>query len=698
MIEKSLQDCYLICINMPTPDELALQRPEGEGPKKPPAEKPPDETDVALDQGNWNVIDGQLLQERRGGVVEVQEFSQRVATEPELGALATDEAALTDREIGAAQDRAKTSIESVKQEVSAAPAAEAPPVVQIEKVASAPAVAEAPPVQPAAEAKPAEQAPIAKAQEAAPAAESPAAPEARAESPREKEIKARMEAIHKEMMVLSARLRENPPADEAKKIRESRNQLFRESGQLRGELDSLEKKRQGAEAAQAEMAEVDKGWSEIHAAAMAGTEAAPSGEPVELTPIVAVGESPEAAEKGKQEKMKGIRSDIGVIAREIRASKGELSDEARTKLKDMSGALFDLETIGTPPAGLDELRKLHQELSQALFHAEKPQDRLKALAVLFQENPDLESAPAAGEETAEEAAEGEGLPEPEKRGVPESVPAPDADSFESLMDIDVQAFEIGEGDFAEFFKKDNGARYALAIAGVDQAIGARKAKIESLKQAKPDKPADAALLNETIAALEEANRLAELRKKQWETQKLLSAALDALPLHDAAISETQLELDEVNGMLENNPNDPQLIKQRVSLLLRLEQQGNESTRAYATVDKMRQDIEGLSREIAEGKQNAKARKETAAKNAKIQSDLAIYPERVTGTTMVTPEEALERAGESVERGLVSGVSTVVGIIHAEGGPGAALVNKASEVAKSVVDFVLKPPATKAPKK
>jgi len=679
---------------MPTPDELALQLPEGAERRKSPEAKKPDETDIALEQGNWNVIDARLLQERQGGVVEIQDFAQRVGDEPELGSLAADEAALTDRELADAQERTKTKIEEVK--------AEAGPV---QAEAPAPA-AEAAPAEAPAESKPAERPaetkatsePAEKAAAATPEAAELAEAEAQLaeihaeamvgkENPREAEIKKRMEEIHQEMLGWSSQLRGNPSPEAAKNIKEKRNALFRESGQLRAELDSLEKKRKADEAAKAEAEEVDRGWSELHAAAMAEPAPDAAGESVKPMPVGEAGEG-QGEREADAEKMKGVREAIGSVAWEVKQAGGDVSAETKDKLRRLSNDLFDLETSANPPPGVENVREQLQHLTQSLFHTEDPAERLKALDAFFAENPGLDVERAGAEEEAADEEEASGA---EKKGVPEQVEQPTPDSFESLADVSIQAFEIGEGDFKEFFDDNGGARHARAVGEVDAASALRSKKIEELRQAQPSTPAEAAVVNEAIAALEEANKLAELRKKQWEQQKLLNQAMKAERLLSEDISETQAELEEVNGMLENNPNDVNLIKHKAALEQRMDSQGREFANSVAWQDKQRDLIKQLGLEIATRQKNLKARMEGAAKNAKAQADLAllaesskVYDERITGTTLGTPEEA-------VEKGIVGAVKTVVDLVHAEK-PGENLVEKVSGGVKSVVDFVLKPPS------
>jgi len=463
------------------------------------------------------------------------------------------------------------------------------------------------------------------------------------ESSREAEIKKRMEEIHQEMTGLSARLRENPPADEAKKIKEKRNALFRESAELRRELDSLQKQTQAAEAAPATTAET-----------------------IEPMPINEVGPTPEKREAAN-EKLKGIREGIGSIAREVRAANGEVSDEVKNKLRDLSNSLFDLETSGVAPVGLENVREQLQHLTQSLFYDDDPAERLKSLKVFFAENPDFDQEQPAAAEAGEEEYEYV----VKRLGIPERPTLPEAGNFDALMNIEVSAFAIAEGDFEDFFDKENGSRYKAALEDVDAGIRLREALILELSKSQPKTNAERQLVAEKINNLKEANRLVSLRKQQWEMQRELHDSQKVDKLRYTEIAETQAELDEISRMLEENPNDGNLIKAVASLEMQLEHQSQEYQHFLAWMAKQAEKIEVLGAEIAAGIKTLHSAKEKTAQTAKqvaLEKENASAAEYgVQGHGQVLAEAKLEAGvksvSEAVGEGISKGVSGLVDILH-----------------------------------
>jgi hypothetical protein len=642
---------------MATNDELALQLQEVEAPKgppaeKPPAEKPPDATDIALEQGNWNVIDNRLLEARQGGVVEVQNFAQQVANEPELGALAADEAALTDREIAAVQERTKVAIDQVKMEPGQTPAAEL----------NAPAAPAGPAEQPAVALPSAESAPLQKPAEAEPAPatmEPTAKPEstelaevmaqadalhaeamAGSESPRETEVKKRMEEIHQEMLGLSAQLRGGVPEELSKRIRERRNALMRESAGLRNELDNLEKQRTQAESAKREEAEVDKGWEEIHAAAVA--------EP-------AAPETGASKVEQRSEAVRSLRADLGGLAKQLRQNGGYFTDGMVAEFGAIKSNVEAMAKVAKTP-DIDNLLENIAHFGLLLDPASSPDagDRLKGLNQFFSENPDLD---APGAEAAEDAsAEAE---TPAKKGIPERAELPPEGDFEALIAIEGAAFAVAAEDFGDFFDKENGARYSAALEDLEAGNDLRQNLVDELSKTIPKTEADKELIGERIKWLKEATRLADMRMRQWEMQKLLHESIKTNGQHDAEIAETQLELDEVSRMLEANPNDNNLIKRQAALEMQLDNQSREYQTKLAWQDKQSQDIQTLGAEIAKGIKLLKgAKQEVARASAKAVAE---------GESQKVGEYGVKGHGQelvetTIEKSISKGVSGVVDIM------------------------------------
>lgn len=628
---------------MATNDELPLQLQEVEAPKgppgeKPPAEKPPDATDIALEQGNWNVIDNQMLEARQGGVVEVQDFARSVANEPELGALATDEAALTDREIATVQERAKASIDEVKQEAGQISAAEVQvPVAQVgpaEIPAVAPTVVEPAPLQAPAEAKPASTV-----VEAAAKPESTELKEAMAqvdelqaeamaspESPREAEIKNRMNEIHQEMLGLSAQLRGGVPEDQAKKIRERRNALMRESAGLRNELDGLEKAR-----TQAEPAKLETVTAEIPTVPEAGS----------------------SKVEQRAEAVKSLRADLGGLAQQLRKNEGYFTDEMVAEFGAIKANVEGMAKVAKTP-DVENLLENIAHFGLLLDAATSPDasDRLKGLDQFFSENPDLDIAEGKVVEVAPEAEA------PAKKGIPERMALPEAGNFDALIDIEGAAFAIDSADFGDFFDKENGARYMEAQDDVEQGSVLRQNLIDELSKASPQTEAEKVSIGEQIRALKEANRLVDMRLRQWEMQKLLHESIKTNGQHDADIAETQMELDEISRMLEANPNENHFIKRKAALELQLDNQSREYQNKLAWQDTQSQEIQSLGIDIAEGIKRLKNAKEEAAKavaKAKAGEVEKVGDYGVKGHG----QELIE---DSIEKNISKGVSGVVDIM------------------------------------
>jgi hypothetical protein len=622
---------------MATNDELSLQLQEVEAPKgppgeKPPAEKPPDATDIALEQGNWNVIDNQMLEARQGGVVEVQSFANSVANEPELGTLATDEAALTDREIATVQERAKASIDEVKQEAGQiSPAEVQASVAQVgssEIAAVAPTVVEPAPLQAPAEAKPASTVMDSTELEEAMAQVDELQTEAVAspESPREAEIKNRMNEIHQEMLGLSAQLRGGVPEEQAKKIREKRNALMRESASLRNELDRLEKAR-----AQAEPAKLETVTAE--------------------TPTV-----PEAgANKVEQraEAVKSLRADLGGLAQQLRKNEGYFTDEMVAEFGAIKANVEGMAKVAKTP-DVENLLENIAHFGLLLDAATSPDasDRLKGLDQFFSENPDLDVAEEKASEVAPEAEA------PANKGIPERMALPEAGNFDALIAIEGAAFAIDPADFGDFFDKENGARYAEAQEDVEQGNVLRQSLIDELSKASPQTEAEKVSIGEQIRALKEANRLVDMRLRQWEMQKLLHESIKTNGQHDADIAETQMELDEISRMLEANPNENNFIKRKAALELQLDNQSREYQNKLAWQDTQSQEIQSLGIDIAEGIKRLKGAKEEAAKA--VAKAKAGEVEKVGDYGVKGHGQELIEA--SIEKNISKGVSGVVDIM------------------------------------
>ncbi|MBI5654447.1 hypothetical protein HZC53_02220 [Candidatus Uhrbacteria bacterium] len=650
---------------MASQDQELQPRPEAEQPKKPPAEKPPGELDVAIEAGNWNVVDEKLLEEKKGAVVEVRTFAESVANDPELGTLSHDQDALVDRETSDAHERATTEIKTIRQaagEVApAAPASPpekppesavvaeavpaAPPAPPSEKLPQVPDLVVSPPqptaevaqpvVEPAAPALPHVPNLITPEAEAAQAAEQKAL-EAEAEAQlsgihaeampnaAEEKAQARMKEILQEMDGLRLKIKENPPDKQA--LLQRRQALALEGRNVQEEIKKLaaEKAKQ-EQAAQAPV---------------------PSSEVIQPQRVIEAGFTAEE----QAEAVRSSRNELGALARELRDGEGYMTDEMVEKFKQLRNRVDDLQTRGADMQGVQEMMHHFGMLLNAEASPDAP-DRLKGLNEFFNENPDLasEAAPETDEERfarmakEADAAYKAGQEEQKKkeeieRRQQEAPKMPKLEDIKGLVDVLSTAPEIGEADFKSFFEDYNGAEYGMALKNLDAVMGQRDAKIKELLALKPEGEERKKKIQEQIACLQLANRISAMRKEQWAKQDGLFKAQKALELDGTAILETQQEISEVASMLEANPNDENLQKRKAQLEQQLEFQEREQSGRLAAIETQKKEIESLGSEIARGIKALEGLKQDIDKPA---AEDPIWA-RPTTTELPSPEEMLEK--------------------------------------------------------
>ncbi len=805
---------------MATSDELNLQaEAQVEAKKKAPAEKPPAETDIAIEQGNFNVIDERMLAARNGGVVEVKEFGQTVDPKQELGSLAQDESVLTDREIGDRLEQARTEIKQVQIEATPQvaetpkPADTIPPEIaanpellkmyelmqqakddqerikqqmeadhkqqreklEAEKAAAAEQVKAEKPAEtaaPAAEAasqaaeapKPAEavaasaeavpqaaEAPspavaevnteilvagLAVAEsaaqpvaEAAPqAAEAPASAEQPAAAPEAKEADAQeqLKAIHEAIRNSLPALREAAAKGDLDAVKRGYRRLIRDyhedkfaQSALRPAMSELNKRINAIDGAlkatvadEAQRAKlINKALDGLEqflavpavqeaAKPTAAAEATPAAGPaldagpapaeaprMEEVPVAgALPESSAAVETESKENLaetiRECRGQTGSIARELWKNEGYLTDSMPDDFKKLKEQLEKLPKDGL---GVENLKEVIDHLGMILDPVASPDaaQKMKALKQFFAENPDL-----APTDEAEES--GEEVEYVLKRlGIPERPKLPEAGDFGGLIDIEGTAFAIDKGDFADFFDKDNGSRYKSALEDAAAGNALRDKLIQELVRSQPKDEAERSLINGKINLLKEANRLVDLRKKQWDMQKTLHEGMKVNGLHETSIAETQADLDEVSRMLEDNPNDPNLAKRKASLEMQLESQSNEYQNALAWQNKQTEDIDKLGLEINAGIAGLKLGAENLAKAAKAKEqeknlgpDVGEYGVAGHGQELVEDKLAsgAKTAADIAGEGISKGVSTLVDLMH--GGSDTDMIGALHEAAQA----------------
>lgn len=675
--------CYLMVKHMASQDQELRPRQEAELPKKPAAEKPPGELDVAIEAGNWNVVDEKLLEEKKGAIVEVRTFAESVANDPELGTLSHDQDALVDRETSDAHERASTEIRSIRQaagEVAPAAPASPPekppePSVQVEATPTAPPAAPSEKLPQVPDLETAHPEPIA---EAAQSVVEPAAPnlphvpnlitpeaeaaqaaeqkalEAEAEAqlseihadamPNAAEEKAqvRMKEILQEMDGLRLKLKENP--SNKQELMQRRQALALEGRNVQDEIKKLAAEKAKQEQS-AQLAEAEADLTAIHAEATAAP-AAPSAEVIQPQRIIEAGFTAEE----QAEAVKSSRDELGALARGLRDGEGYMTDEIVEKFKQLRNRVDNLQTRGADMQGVQEMMHHFGMLLNAEASPDAA-DRLKGLNEFFNENPDLasEAAPETDEERfarmAKEAdavfkagQEEQRKKEEIERRQQKAPEMPKLEDIKGLVDVLSTAPEIGEADFKSFFEDYNGAEYGMAQKNLDAVMGQRGAKIKELLALKPEGEERKKKIQEQIACLQLANRISAMRKEQWAKQDGLFKAQKALELDGTAILETQQELSEVASMLDANPNDENLRKRKAQLEQQLEFQEREQTGRLAAIETQKKEIESLGAEITRGVKALEGLKQDIDKPA---AEDPIWA-RPTSTNLPSPEEMLEK--------------------------------------------------------
>ncbi|MFA5185127.1 MAG: hypothetical protein WC551_01440 [Patescibacteria group bacterium] len=434
----------------------------------------------------------------------------------------------------------------------------------------------------------------------------------------EAKAQARMAEILQEMDGLRLKIKENPANKQA--LLQRRQALALEG---RGVQDSIKKLKQEALAAQnqAELDEIDAGFTEMHEEAM-------------------------GAEAKQFEALKSARSELMSIAKDLEANGGKITDDMANRFKALRDKIDDLETAGAPAKNLQEM--MHH-FGMIMNPETSPDEaaRLGGLKEFFNENPDEQEAPKAEteEETnarlakeAEEAFEVRKKQEDLMKRQQEGPKLPALADIVGLVDLASSAPEVGEADFKSFFEEYNGAEYGIALKKLDGVMGQRDAKIKELLAVKPEGERHKKKIDEQIACLKLANQISAMRKEQWAKQNEAFKAQKAIDLISADIADTQEELVEVNSMLEDNPNDPNLLRTKARLEQQMEHQGNELVQHVNARDRLKEDLKGLDKEIKLGTTGLEGLKRDIDKPPEAED---IKP-RPSGTPGMSPEEAFEK--------------------------------------------------------
>jgi hypothetical protein len=380
-------------------------------------------------------------------------------------------------------------------------------------------------------------------------------------------------------------------------------------------------------------------------------------EPAKLETVTA--ETPTVPEAGankveqRAEAVKSLRADLGGLAQQLRKNEGYFTDEMVAEFGAIKANVEGMAKVAKTP-DVENLLENIAHFGLLLDAATSPDasDRLKGLDQFFSENPDLDVAEEKASEVAPEAEA------PANKGIPERMALPEAGNFDALIAIEGAAFAIDPADFGDFFDKENGARYAEAQEDVEQGNVLRQSLIDELSKASPQTEAEKVSIGEQIRALKEANRLVDMRLRQWEMQKLLHESIKTNGQHDADIAETQMELDEISRMLEANPNENNFIKRKAALELQLDNQSREYQNKLAWQDTQSQEIQSLGIDIAEGIKRLKGAKEEAAKA--VAKAKAGEVEKVGDYGVKGHGQELIEA--SIEKNISKGVSGVVDIM------------------------------------
>ncbi len=434
----------------------------------------------------------------------------------------------------------------------------------------------------------------------------------------EAKAQARMAEILQEMDGLRLKIKENPANKQA--LLQRRQALALEG---RGVQDSIKKLKQEALAAQnkAELDEIDAGFDEMHEDAM-------------------------GAEAKQFEALKSARGELMSIAKDLEANGGKITDDMANRFKALRDKIDDLETAGAPAKNLQEM--MHH-FGMIMNPETSPDEaaRLGGLKEFFNENPDEQEAPKAEteEETnarlakeAEEAFEVRKKQEDLMKRQQEGPKLPALADIVGLVDLASSAPEVGEADFKSFFEEYNGAEYGIALKKLDGVMGQRDAKIKELLAVKPEGERHKKKIDEQIACLKLANQISAMRKEQWAKQNEAFKAQKAIDLISADIADTQEELVEVNSMLEDNPNDPNLLRTKARLEQQMEHQGNELVQHVNARDRLKEDLKGLDKEIKLGTTGLEGLKRDIDKPPEAED---IKP-RPSGTPGMSPEEAFEK--------------------------------------------------------
>ncbi len=345
----------------------------------------------------------------------------------------------------------------------------------------------------------------------------------------------------------------------------------------------------------------------------------------------AEGERPAKLET-PQEKVLKLRDEVGDMVGVLAAGHGA---EAVALLAAVRARAADLEKAGAPS---DDLKSNLEHLEMIAAIPDEAQ-RKEALQVFKDENPDLAPAPAA-------ANQAEKKPLPERGEVQKG-----RDDVSKHLQLDSVAFAVKPEQFEDFFSANNGARHHAALEDLNSSINEREKKIQDLQNLRPAK-ADLAYVGEQIAALKFANDLCQLRRQQWEKQQQLHEAKKVWELQNTDLAETKDELREVTSMLNDHPEDRELVKRKESL----ERQEESQTAALDSNDKFiaqqTSDLGHLDAALKQGMDKVSALQSDLKREAEAEPDFI-----VTGGDF-DPEALIEKgfnvAGKAIATGFAGG--------------------------------------------